>query len=81
MRPLLQTSSCSLPVDFVPPRLSALTVVVLLLLAIAGFNVANLLFAQAVNRQREMADAQREFVSHLNFQKITDFALARDGRE
>ena len=35
--------------------LSALSVVVLLLLAIAGFNVANLLFAQAVNRQREMA--------------------------
>jgi predicted permease len=46
-----------------PPRdrnmallfLSALCGVVLLLLAIAGFNVANLLFAQAVNRQREMA--------------------------
>lgn len=46
-----------------PPRergmalmfLSALSVVVLMLLAIAGFNVANLLFAQAVNRQREMA--------------------------
>ena len=46
-----------------PPRdrgeqllfLSALGVVVLLLLAIAGFNVANLLFAQALNRQREMA--------------------------
>lgn len=35
--------------------LSALSIVVLLLLAIAGFNVANLLFAQAVNRQREMA--------------------------
>ena len=46
-----------------PPRerstalmfLSALSIVVVLLLAIAGFNVANLLFAQAVNRQREMA--------------------------
>jgi predicted permease len=46
-----------------PPRernmallfLSALSIVVLLLLAIAGFNVANLLFARAVNRQREMA--------------------------
>lgn len=46
-----------------PPRerstallfLSALSIVVLLLLAIAGFNVANLLFAQAINRQREMA--------------------------
>ena len=46
-----------------PPRersmallfLSALSIVVLLLLGIAGFNVANLLFAQAVNRQREMA--------------------------
>lgn len=46
-----------------PPRersmvllfLTALSIVVLLLLAIAGFNVANLLFAQAVNRQREMA--------------------------
>lgn len=35
--------------------ISALSIVVLLLLAIAGFNVANLLFAQAVNRQREMA--------------------------
>ncbi len=35
--------------------LGALSIVVLLLLAIAGFNVANLLFAQAVNRQREMA--------------------------
>ena len=35
--------------------LSALSIVVLLLLAIAGFNVANLLFAQALNRQREMA--------------------------
>lgn len=35
--------------------LSALSIVVLLLLAIAGFNVANLLFAQAINRQREMA--------------------------
>ena len=34
---------------------SALSIVVLLLLAIAGFNVANLLFAQALNRQREMA--------------------------
>lgn len=46
-----------------PPRdrgdallfLSALGIVVLLLLGIAGFNVANLLFAQAVSRQREMA--------------------------
>ena len=46
-----------------PPRektavltfLMALSVVVLLLLAIAGANVANLLFAQAVDRQREMA--------------------------
>ena len=46
-----------------PPRdksmvllfLTALSIVVLLLLAIAGFNVANLLFAEAVNRQREMA--------------------------
>lgn len=46
-----------------PPRernavltfLTALSVVVLLLLAIAGANVANLLFAQAVDRQREMA--------------------------
>jgi predicted permease len=35
--------------------LSALSIVVLLLLAIAGFNVANLLFAHALNRQREMA--------------------------
>jgi predicted permease len=35
--------------------LSALSIVVLLLLAIAGFNVANLLFAQALNRQREFA--------------------------
>jgi predicted permease len=46
-----------------PPRerdavllfLTALALVVLLLLAIAGANVANLLFAQAVSRQREMA--------------------------
>ena len=46
-----------------PPRerstallfLSALAIVVLLLLAITGFNVANLLFAQALNRQREMS--------------------------
>jgi len=46
-----------------PPReksaallfMSALSIVVLLLLAIAGFNVANLLFAQALNRQREMS--------------------------
>ena len=35
--------------------LSALSVVVLLVLAIAGANVANLLFAQASGRQREMA--------------------------
>ncbi|MGO8758665.1 MAG: ADOP family duplicated permease [Terracidiphilus sp.] len=35
--------------------LTALLVVVLLVLAIAAFNVANLLFAQAVARQREMA--------------------------
>ncbi len=35
--------------------LTALSIVVLLLLAIAGFNVANLLFAQAIHRQREMA--------------------------
>jgi predicted permease len=35
--------------------LSALSTVVLLLLAIAAFNVANLLFAQALNRHREMA--------------------------
>ena len=46
-----------------PPRdrgaellfLSALSIIVLLLLAIAGFNVTNLLFAQALNRQREMS--------------------------
>jgi predicted permease len=46
-----------------PPRersavltfLSALGVIVLLLLAIAGANVANLLFAKAAGRQREMA--------------------------
>jgi len=46
-----------------PPRergtalmfLSALSIVVLLLLTIAGFNVANLLFAQAINRHREMS--------------------------
>ncbi|HEY3704492.1 MAG TPA: ADOP family duplicated permease, partial [Terracidiphilus sp.] len=46
-----------------PPRerptallfLTALAIIVLLLLAIAGFNVANLLFAQALNRQREMS--------------------------
>jgi predicted permease len=46
-----------------PPRersnvlvfLTALSIVVLLLLAIAGANVANLLFAQAAQRQREMA--------------------------
>lgn len=46
-----------------PPResaavltfLSALSVIVLLLLAIAGANVANLLFAKAAGRQREMA--------------------------
>jgi predicted permease len=46
-----------------PPReksatlifLSALSIVVLLVLAIAGANVANLLFAQAVARQKEMA--------------------------
>jgi predicted permease len=35
--------------------LSALTVVALLVLAIAGANVANLLFVQAAGRQREMA--------------------------
>lgn len=35
--------------------LSALLLVVLLLLAIAAANVANLLFAQAANRQRDMA--------------------------
>ena len=35
--------------------LTALSVVVLLVLAIAGANVANLLFAQASGRQREMA--------------------------
>jgi predicted permease len=35
--------------------LGALSIVVLLLLAIAAFNVANLLFAQALNRHREMA--------------------------
>lgn len=46
-----------------PPRergsviifLTALSVVVLLVLAVAGVNVANLLFAQAVVRQRDMA--------------------------
>ena len=46
-----------------PPRertavllfLAALSTVVLLLLAIAGANVANLLFAQGLSRQREMA--------------------------
>ncbi len=46
-----------------PPRerdtallfLAALSLVVMLLLAIAGANVANLLFAQALSRQREMA--------------------------
>jgi predicted permease len=46
-----------------PPRdkgpvlifLTALSIVVLLVLAIAGANVANLLFAQAVARQKEMA--------------------------
>lgn len=46
-----------------PPRdrttmllfLSALQIIVLLLLAIAAFNVANLLYAQALKRQREMS--------------------------
>jgi predicted permease len=46
-----------------PPReregalifLAALSIVVLLVLCIAGANVANLLFAQAVSRQRDMA--------------------------
>ena len=46
-----------------PPRdrntvlifLAAVTIVVLLVLAIAGANVANLLFAQAAGRQRDMA--------------------------
>ncbi|MGC1463722.1 MAG: ABC transporter permease [Terracidiphilus sp.] len=46
-----------------PPRergtvlvfLSALTIVVLLVLTIAGANVANILFAQAASRQRDMA--------------------------
>ena len=46
-----------------PPRdrgtmlmfLTALSIVVLLVLSIAGANVANLLFAQAVSRQRDMA--------------------------
>jgi predicted permease len=41
--------------DMAVPLLSALSTVVLLLLAIASFNVANLLFAQALNRHREMA--------------------------
>jgi predicted permease len=41
--------------DIAVPLLSALSTVVLLLLAIAAFNVANLLFAQALNRHREMA--------------------------
>ena len=41
--------------DIAVPLLSALSTVVLLLLAIASFNVANLLFAQALNRHREMA--------------------------
>ncbi len=41
--------------DMVMVFLAALTVVVLLVLSIAGANVANLLFAQAAGRQRDMA--------------------------
>jgi predicted permease len=41
--------------DSVLTFLTALSIIVLLLLSIAGANVANLLLAQAVGRQREMA--------------------------
>lgn len=54
----LFTQAGSLPPrerDTVVLFLTALSIVVLLLLLIAGFNVANLLFAQTLNRQREMS--------------------------